>query len=224
MNGMVKKYENKDWLYQKYWVENFSTCSIAKLCNVADGLIWYYLRKFKIKTRTRSKAFKLRLSKHPEFNKGKNHPGYGKHLSKKTKQRISRANKGKCISIESRRKMSEAKMGKNYGREGEKSGAWKGGRFVNSTGYVTIYNPEYPRKHVLEHRLVMEKRLGRHLNPWEIVHHINGIKTDNRIENLGLLTRKKHHSGHKNFKVIIDNFVIQAKNIMNNPKRSIYFS
>ena len=66
---------------------------------------------------------------------------------------------------------------------------WKGGRTIKS-GYVFIKKPEHPfstsNGYVREHRLVMEKKLGRYPEPFEVVHHINHIKDDNRIENLKL--------------------------------------
>ena len=80
---------------------------------------------------------------------------------------------------------------------GAKSPAWKGGRYVTGCGYVHIKCPTHPyanpRGYIYEHRLVMEAHLGRILLPTEVVHHVNGIKTDNRIENLMLLSNQGEH-------------------------------
>ncbi len=86
-------------------------------------------------------------------------------------------------------------------RIGCNSEKWKGGRFIDSQGYVKIWvSPQddyYPMagkdKYILEHRLIMAKYLGRFLTRKEIIHHKNGIKTDNRIENLELLPNSKSH-------------------------------
>lgn len=83
-------------------------------------------------------------------------------------------------------------------RFGENSPRWKGGIRKTKAGYIRIYAPDHfhttKEGYVMEHRLVMEKHLGRILSRKEIVHHINGKKDDNRIENLELVTDQATHT------------------------------
>jgi len=99
---------------------------------------------------------------------GKNNSSFGKPLSREHKEKISKAN-------------------------------WKGGRVKHSCGYILISNPKHPlavNGYVFEHRLVMEKAIGRYLKSKEVVHHINDIRDDNRIENLMLFKNNNKHMEH----------------------------
>lgn len=80
---------------------------------------------------------------------------------------------------------------------GERSHKWKGGRQIDGKGYVLVYAKGHPSlggtcTYMLEHRMVMEAHLRRQLGSDEIVHHINGVKTDNRPENLEIVDRTEH--------------------------------
>jgi hypothetical protein len=76
--------------------------------------------------------------------------------------------------------------------KGRGHGNWKGGRYVDNRGYVMVKDRSHPNANangqVSEHRIVMEQHLGRLLKKHESVHHKNGVRTDNRIQNLELWT------------------------------------
>ena len=80
--------------------------------------------------------------------------------------------------------------------KGKRSCSWKGGRRKDHYGYIQIWKPEHPnakmKGYIHEHRLVMSKHLKRPLTSKEFVHHKNGIKDDNRLENLELMTKQVH--------------------------------
>jgi len=125
-------------------------------------------------------------SKETEFKKGMTPwnkglkglpPRHTKKHSEKTKEKISRSRKNKC--------------------KGSNNPAWKGGHLKHDQGYVLIYNPNHPfcnsAGYIHEHRLVMEKHLGRYLTKKEVVHHINRLRHDNHIDNLVLFPSNVAH-------------------------------
>ena len=84
---------------------------------------------------------------------------------------------------------------------------WKGG-VTTRAGYREIklrpndpyYSMAKKSGYIREHRLVMAKSLGRCLYPWELVHHKNEVKDDNRIENLELIQNGIYHLLDSNYK------------------------
>ena len=89
------------------------------------------------------------------------------------------------------------------GQFGAKNGFWKGGRSVASNGYVLIrvgrgHHLADVRGYAYEHRIVAEQKIGRKLLRGEIPHHINGVKADNRPENIEVLpSRATHQLRHR---------------------------
>lgn len=73
-------------------------------------------------------------------------------------------------------------------------------RRIGEEGYVLVYVPEHPKSFrgwYYEHRLVLEQNIGRFLEQWETVHHINGNKQDNRVSNLFACTAYQHKKAHR---------------------------
>ena len=78
---------------------------------------------------------------------------------------------------------------------------WNGGE-AKMLGYVFVFKPEHPAAnsvgYVKRSRVVMEEAIGRYLKPEEVMHHINGIRDDDRLENLMLFENGSQHQriGH----------------------------
>ena len=124
-----------------------------------------------------------------------------------------------CKSCAAKKNINNGAMKDN------KNGRWNGGRTKRGDDYIEVrLNPDEwilfhtmatVRGYVREHRLVMAKYLNRCLLPWEVVHHKNGIRDDNRIENLELLSSESYHVPSKLWQWEIlkrDNKIINLEN------------
>jgi len=150
---------------EELYNNGLSTYELAKKFNVNPKSIYYQLKKGN-SLRNRSEARKN------AFKNGK----FNLNIFKKNGQKLGEWNKENV-------------------KYGEKNHSWKGGRY-KSGGYIFIYSPEHPNNnqgYVCEHRLVIEKEIGRYLENWEHIHHINGVRDDNRIENLKIVTKSTHY-------------------------------
>jgi hypothetical protein len=135
----------------------------------------------------------------PEYRKMGPDKLRGTKLSPERCAQISASGMGHPVSQETRSKISTKKKGRPRPDMVGNKINWKGGRTVDSKGYVKTMNREHPcadkSGYVFEHRLVMEKILGRYLTSGEHVHHLNGVKDDNRKENLAVLVVSGPHYG-----------------------------
>lgn len=80
---------------------------------------------------------------------------------------------------------------------GHLNGSWKGGRQNDGDGYILVYSPNHPHRtragYVREHRLVMERILGRYLLPTEVMDHIDGNRSNNDPANLRVFASNREH-------------------------------
>ncbi len=132
---------------------------------------------------------------------------------------------GKKRWVEFKRGLSDSRICRSCSLKGDRSPSWKGGRWIATDGYVSVvlplndfFSPMGDKSHrVLEHRLIMAKYLNRCLLAWEVVHHRNGVKGDNRLENLELLSSRGKHNIQINkyiLKLERENTVLREENAM----------
>jgi hypothetical protein len=197
---------------QKLYIDdkNATLDSVGKILGCNRESIRRWMRRYGLPIRKRGESNK-NISKKKETKVLENREWLISELENKTATQIAKeintdpqnvmywAHKYGMIS-ESKSESCKKAIRKKYGKvpTGANASNWKGGRRIIQ-GYIYLYIPEHPaaqRGVVQEHRLVMEENLGRYLKSDEVVHHLNGIKDDNRIENLQLVKRGEHVSNH----------------------------
>jgi len=171
-----------------------STKNIAKTFHSSGATIWAYLHLAGVKFRPKGKMSTSTIST-KEMIKLYNNNHSLTHIAElaNTNQSTVRL---RLIQAKTklRNQSCAIKLAIQIGRKSIKKGVnhpcWKGGRYIKD-GYVKISIGK--GKYVAEHRMVWEKNRGKLLKN-QVVHHLNGIKTDNRIENLFATTRPLHHT------------------------------
>lgn len=147
----------------------------------------------------------LKLEMSGKYFLGKKHtPESLNKMSISQKKKWERIKADPILYAQVRARISANHARPSKGKFGPDSTGWKGGRYTTKRDkYIYIWAPNHPHAkrgggggggYVLEHRLIMEKTLGRYLDADEDVNHINGVKDDNRPENLILVRHNAHYS------------------------------
>lgn len=175
----------------RLYKQGYSMSAVGRILGHHHGVIAYHLYKNNIPIK------RIRL-RHPEIATEYLKNLYIQGMSTveiSEKVKLSPQSIHACLlkaGIELRSPSEAIKLAGKRGRKkhqfGKDNSQWKGGRYVDKDGYVEL---RIGGKQVSEHRFVWEKHHGKIPEGW-IVHHLNGNRADNRIENLAAMPRKRH--------------------------------
>lgn len=137
------------------------------------------------------------------FPKG-NKINLGRKHTEEWKQKMSKRQRGRKLPEQWKNNIRKAKIGR-------KNPSYKGGKYIKG-GYVLVSCRFHPRAdkdgYVRQHFLVVEKYLGRFINPKEEIHHINKIRFDNRVKNLIVFKSKGYHKAFHRWHYYNPKFVV----------------
>lgn len=200
----TKFHINEEWLRKRYSYERATVKELAdevgcSTHNIKKWLaIWKIRRVNEIKfvpwNKGLTKESDNRLAKISNDRKGEGNPMHGKptwnkglSLEDERVEKMAACHRGRPLTDEHKEKLRQAKLGMTR----ERAGHWKGGKpRLMTNGYVVA-----ERKYV--HRRIAEERLGRKLTRRDNVHHIDSDKTNNKPENLLVITNRAHTNLHR---------------------------
>lgn len=192
----LSKFVRNTWSKEElqYLVEKYRFNSIKNIAR--------YLKRTESAIKTKKKELGLIKTKNEKIVlKGKFHPSwkggpvktkcaYCKKIIEKEQWRVDTYTNNFCDKKCQGKYRSQYNVGENHPN-------YKG-KYKTSDGYILLHLPRHPfcdkAGYVKEHRIVMEDFLGRYITKEEVVHHVNHIRDDNRIENLMLFPSNKAHS------------------------------
>jgi hypothetical protein len=192
---------DKDWLTDRYINKRLSAPKIAAEVGCSKYAVYRALNMHDLKVRKGTSKYWQLNDKEWLRRKYIDEQRSAKEIAEMVGSSVGNIKSALAILGVKTRNAKEA-LAVKYpdGRFGDKAANWKGGKVLNN-GYIFVYAPDHPaatpdNPHVQEHRLVMEKVLGRYLREDEVVHHRDGDRQNNDPDNLEVKSRAQHVSDH----------------------------
>lgn len=175
------------------YLEGATGPELAARYGLAVGTVYYYLTRAGVRRRPTNHSRMVKVSI-PELRRLLQ----GRTM---TIEQIASHFRVSIPSIVRRMRKHGLRSHRGHGSPLETNFFWNGGRRREKEGYVLVKVPDHPyatkQGYVREHRLVVEKLLGRHLLPTEVVHHKDGNPTNNAPDNLEVFSTHANHMRHE---------------------------